>query len=202
MYGRNYQVQFCCVLISIRAICVVIVVKSDVSARNTVHSNVPNIVLIAQVEHVIGKDLTSVVGQQWFVCLSDILVGGDGPCRGNLFQIKFSWGLGDPRPRQPLALKRITREIEVLSIVASNNTKVLAWLNHVSSSPVEVLTVYSDWFGTTPICLKVRQFGYATRSRSFRGRTQHRNFTNAVLKTPCWRDHCSMNSTDNVRPTR
>ena len=125
---------------------VIAVAAENAEVREVCHRNTPNVVHVADVGHIRGRDLVPVIKRRKFTV---ILIGGGSPCQGNSELNMQRKGVKDPRTIGAYHVTRIERE----SYATPLRKKESNYLRSVHSSRMwhqlrgKSLNITPNWWG-------------------------------------------------------
>ena len=146
---------------------VIAVAAENTEVREVCHRNTPNVVHVADVGHIRGKDLLAVIRRRKFAV---VLIGGGSPCQGNSELNSQRKGVKDPRTIGAYHVARIEKEFRQAAKVGGVEIPPIGtFIENVASAPKEVIEYYSQLVGAPPVHIGAGQFGYVQRNRLFWG---------------------------------
>ena len=146
---------------------VIAVAAENAEVREVCHRNTPNVVHVADVGHIRGRDLVPVIKRRKFAV---VLIGGGSPCQGNSELNMQRKGVKDPRTIGAYHVTRIERELRKSATEEGVELPpVGTFIENVASAPKEVIEYYSRLVGAPPVHIGAGQFGYVQRNRLFWG---------------------------------
>ena len=146
---------------------VIAIAAENAEVREVCHRNMPNVVHVADVDHIRGKDLIAVIKRRKFAV---VMIGGGSPCQGNSELNAQRKGIKDPRTIGAYHVVRIEKELrQAAKDGGVELPPVGTFIENVASAPREVIEYYSQLIGAPPVHIGAGQFGYCQRNRLFWG---------------------------------